>query len=174
MLRNCFGILETWFRDPKKAASGLKCWQTGGSFFKILSIAEVRPNNCSHYTASGSSGTASGAVLPQTLVPTPRLAHVVLLCGETQRIMKPKNKINAPSLWGYFPTGLVPLMLWGHGYGVRMWYGVRGDLCWRELLCCSWWNTAILLNSPKPCDLPNPKIELGKWNVLAFFWLAVF
>lgn len=84
--------------------------------------------------------------------------------------MKLKNKINTPSLWGYFPTGLVPLTLWGDGYGVRMRYGVRDDLCWWELLCCSWWNTTILLNSPKPCDLPNPKTELGQMKCPCIFF----
>lgn len=118
-----------WFKDPKEAGSGLKCWQPGGTFFQILSIAEVRPNICSPYAASGSSGIASGAVLPQVLVPSPGLAHVVLLCEGTQGIMKLKNTMNTPSSWGYFPTGLVPSMLRGHGYGVRMRYGVRDDLC---------------------------------------------
>lgn len=34
MLKSCFGILETWLRNPKEAGSGLKCWWPGGTSLK--------------------------------------------------------------------------------------------------------------------------------------------
>ena len=161
---NCFEILETWFGDPSKLEVGwtLNCWGPGAIFFKNLSMAEARSSSCSHFLVSGSAALPSTASLSQLLIPISGLPHVVLLCEETQGIIQLKNKINTPFLWGYFPTGSVSLVVWGYGYGVGMRGGIRDDPHWQELFCCWQWNTAFLLYSPKPCDLPNPETELGQ------------
>lgn len=168
MLGNCFGILETWFRDPKEAGSGLKCWWPGGTFKKNPehSWGEAKHLQFLHsfwVVRHRFRGWAAPNACPQPWA-GPRSAAF----ETTQGIMKLKNTKNTPSLWGYCPTGLVPLIFWGHKYGVRMRYGVRDDLCWQELLCCSWWNTAIL-NSPKLVTYPIQKLDWIKWNVLAIF-----
>lgn len=97
-----------------------------GIFFKNLSIAEASPSSCSHFVVSWSLGIASVAVpsaasLPWPLVPSPGPPCVVLLCEETQGIMQLQNKVNAPSLWGYFPAGSISLAVWGYGYENEMW-----------------------------------------------------
>lgn len=88
--------------------------------------------------------------------------------------MKLKNTINAPSLWGYFPTGLVPLMLWGHGYGWE-WDMVSGMTCAGKSYSAAPGETETPSLIPQSLSLTHSRNWTGSNEIsLHFFWLAVF